>query len=119
MTPKLRLIEFEGDSREVLAHFPESVRFDLGYQLFRIQEGKEPYDWKPFKSVGSGCREIRVWDQSGTYRAIYVLIVSDTVHVLHVFQKKSEKTALREVAIARERFRSLKGRIEDGKRGKI
>lgn len=107
-------IVFEGNSREVLAAFTQSVRQDIGRQLFRLQEGKDPDDWKPFKAAGSGCREIRIRDATGIYRVIYVVLTAEAVHVLHCFQKKSEKTPLRDVSIAMRRFKALKRRIEDG-----
>lgn len=110
----LKRVMFEGDSREVLANFTQAVRQDLGRQLFRLQEGKVPDDWKPFKTVGPGCREIRFRDAVGIYRVIYVLLLANLVHVLHCFQKKSEKTTLRDVSIATERFKALKRRIKDG-----
>lgn len=119
MITGLKKVEFEGDSREIIAGFPQPVRYDLGRQIFRLQEGQEPDDWRSFKTAGAGCREIRVWDETGTYRAVYVLLVANRVHVLHAFQKKSEKTAQRDVNTASERYRALKRRIEDGKKGKI
>jgi len=112
---QLKRVVFEGDSREVLASFTQDVRQDFGRQIFRPQEGKDPDDWKPLKTVGPGCREIRVRDVTGIYRVIYVLFVVDAVHVLHCFQKKSEKTNLRDIGIASRRFRALKWRVEDGK----
>ena len=110
-------VKFEGNAQQVLAELPQPVRYDIGRQLFRLQEGMDPDDWKPLKAVGPGCREIRVWDESGTYRVIYVSLLAHTVHVLHAFQKKSQKTPMREVAIAAERYRALRRRIEDGKGG--
>ena len=42
--------------------------------------------------LGAGVREIRVRDQSGTWRAIYIAKLADAVYVLHCFQKKAQKT---------------------------
>jgi phage-related protein len=38
-----------------------------GHQLFKVQQGKAPDDWKPIPTVGAGINEIRVWEESGTY----------------------------------------------------
>ncbi len=38
----------------------------------RVQFGGEPKNFKPMPSVGAGAYEIRVRDESGAYRAIYV-----------------------------------------------
>jgi phage-related protein len=110
----LKRVVFEGDSRKVLTDFSHVVRQDFGRQIFRLQEGKDPDDWKPFKSVGPGCREIRVRDADGIFRVIYVLILAEVVHVLHCFQKKLRKTSLNDVNIAAKRFKALKVRIRHG-----
>jgi predicted XRE-type DNA-binding protein len=49
-------------------------------------------------------REIRVGDDSGAYRVIYLATLADAVHVYHVFQKKTQKTPKRELEIARNRI---------------
>lgn len=38
-------------------------------------------------SVGTGVREIRVWDETGTYRILYVARFEEALYVLHVFEK--------------------------------
>lgn len=40
--------------------FPEAPRRDLGFQLSKMQAGREPESWKPFDVVGAGTREIRL-----------------------------------------------------------
>ena len=44
-------------------------------------------------TVGSGVHEIRVRDESGAYRVFYVAKFGEAVYVLHVFEKRSQKTA--------------------------
>ena len=34
--------------------------------------------------------ELRVWDEAGTFRVVYVAKLADAVYVLHCFQKKSK-----------------------------
>jgi phage-related protein len=65
-------------------------------------------DWKPMPTIGPSVREIRIRDVSGAYRVIYIATLPDAVHVLHAFQKKTRKTARRDLAIAFERLRELK-----------
>lgn len=48
-----------GDSRETIRGFPDDVRKIAGFQLWRVQRGLEPNDWKPMSSVGQGVQEIR------------------------------------------------------------
>lgn len=58
-------------------------------------------------SIGKGVEEIRVWDDSGTYRVVYTARIADAVYVLHAFQKKAQTTARRDIDTAKERFAQL------------
>lgn len=58
-------------------------------------------------SVGLGVNEIRVREDGGAFRVIYVAKFSEAVYVLHAFQKKAPKTAKQDIELARRRFREL------------
>jgi len=103
----MKPLHFVGSSREDLRELPESVRETAGHQLFKVQQGKEPDDWKPMPTVGVGGREIRVWDESGTYRMLYVAKFEEAVYLLHVFEKRSQKTAKGDVQLAKSRYTDL------------
>ena len=79
---------------------------EAGYQLERVQAGREPRDWKPMRSIGPGVNELRV-RVSGAFRVIYVVKFAEAVYVLHAFQKKSQRTARLDLELARSRFNSL------------
>lgn len=96
-----------GDSRDKVRQFPDAPRREIGYQLNRVQAGKEPKDWKPMPSVGLGVNEIRVRDATGAFRMIYVARFAEAVYVLHAFQKKARKTPAADIDLARKRFREL------------
>lgn len=81
----------------------------------RVQQGRDPEDWKPFKAVGAGVREIRIAEEGNQYRVMYVQIIKDAVHVLHCFQKKGRKTSRPDVELARTRYRELANRLNDQK----
>lgn len=100
----MKPIVFVGDSLERLREFPVDVRHDSGYQLDRIQRGQMPDDFKPMPSIGKGVEEIRIWDDSGTYRVIYTARLRDAVYVLHAFQKKTQATSKRDIDLARQRL---------------
>ena len=100
-------VEFRGSALEDLRAFPSGARREVGYQIDQVQRGFEPEDWKPMKSVGSGAREIRVRDEGGAFRAIYVAKFREAVFVLHCFQKKSQKTSREDIAIAARRYADL------------
>ena len=103
----LKRIKWLGDSRERIREFPDDAMRETGYQLERVQAGREPADWKPMPSVGLGVNEIRVRDADGAFRLIYVARFTEAVYVLHAFRKKARKTPKPDIELARRRFRDL------------
>ncbi len=103
----MKEIDFVGNSLDAIKDFPLKAKRQVGHELDRVQRGQEPSDWKPMKSVGAGVREIRVKDEQGIYRVIYIVKYLDLVHVLHAFQKKTEKTAKGDLNIAKRRLKQL------------
>ena len=73
-----------------------------------VQVGREPDDWKAMPSVGAGVCEIRVRDQAGQFRVVYVAGFRKAIYVLHAFQKKSRKTSSPDLKLARRRYREAK-----------
>ena len=57
--------------------------------------------------IGAGVKEVRLKDDSGAYRVIYVASFAEAVFVLHAFQKKSQKTPKREIDLAIQRYKDL------------
>jgi phage-related protein len=103
----MKKIQFLGDSLKSLREFPEDAKHDVGYQLDKVQRGEQPDDFKPMPSIGNGVEEIRVRDDSGIYRVIYTARLADAVYVLHAFQKKTQTTAKRDIALASKRYTEL------------
>ena len=98
---------FLGDSLQRLREFPEDARQDAGYQLDQVQRGRQPADFKAMPSVGAGVEELRVWDDSGTYRVIYLARLRNAVYVLHAFQKKTRATPKHDIEVAKSRYAEL------------
>ncbi len=103
----MKEIRWIGRSYRDLIEFPEDARQDAGYQLHLLQSGDEPDDWKPMVGIGQGVQEIRIHEESGAFRVIYVAQFTDAVYVLHAFQKKTQKTAQHDIDLARERFKAM------------
>ncbi len=76
----------------------------MGFQLHKVQCGDTPDDWKSFSRVGTGVREIRVRDEEGAFRVLYLAKFPGGIYVLHCFQKKSQSTASSDVQLARARY---------------
>jgi phage-related protein len=92
---------------KVIRQFGGTACRAAGHQLELVQRGAEPDDWKPMPTVGRGVQEIRLWDETGTYRVIYTARVADTVYVLHAFQKKTQATSKRDIDLAKDRLAAL------------
>ena len=105
----MKSLRFVGSSLDDLRDFPAEARRQAGFELYAIQRGIEPSDWKPMPDVGAGVREIRI-HVLGEWRVIYVASTADAVYVLHCFQKKSQRTPKQDVELARQRYRLIGGR---------
>ncbi len=103
----MKPLTFLGDSLKRLRDLPADAKQDIGYQLDAVQRGQQPDDFKPMPAIGKGVEEIRIWDESGTYRVIYTARLADAVYVLHLFQKKSQTTSQRDIDLAKQRYVEL------------
>ena len=103
----LKDIHWHGDSLDVVRAFPRTVRVDIGSELYLLQLGEQPLHSKPFTSVGRGVWEIRIKDQSGAFRIFYVVRRRDGIHVLHAFQKKTQKTRKSDIELCKSRYQDL------------
>jgi phage-related protein len=92
---------------DALRAFPLTARREAGYQLEQVQNGREPDDWKPMNAVGRGAKEIRIRDEAGAFRVLYVAKFADAIYVLQCFQKKTERTSKADVELAAKRYREL------------
>ena len=104
---RVKPLDFLGDSLDVLRAFPDGARRAAGFQLDRLQRGLEPLDWKPMTSIGPGVQEIRVREEGGAFRVIYLARLREAVYVIHCFQKKTQRTPQRELDLARRRLSEL------------
>ena len=103
----VKQVKFKGTSLRDLRAFPEAARREAGYQLDRVQHGLEPEDFKPMPAVGVGAQEIRIKEESGIFRVLYVAKFEDAVYVLHCFQKKTQKTAKSDIDLAQKRYAEI------------
>lgn len=99
-------VVWRGSSLRDVRGFSPPGRRAVGRQVRRLQEGKEPTDWKPLSTVGTGVIEIRL-HADGEYRVIVAARFAEAIYVLHAFVKKSRKTPIPDLTLARRRFREL------------
>lgn len=102
----MKALRFVGSSLDDLRDFPAEARRQAGFDLYAIQRGSEPSNWKSMPDIGSGVREIRI-RVLGEWRVIYVARFAGAVYVLHAFQKKTQKTRQEDIELARRRYRQI------------
>ncbi len=102
-----------GTAHRDLRALPTDVRRALGIELRRVQSGDLPRDWKPMVIVGAGVVEVRV-RVDGAYRLMYIAKFAEGIYVLHVFQKKTQKTSGLDIDLARARLAALQRARQEG-----
>lgn len=81
----MKPLEFIGSAQEDLKAFGIDAKREAGFDLWQVQLGLMPRDFKSISTVGAGAYEIRI--KTGTeWRVIYVANRSSAVYVLHCFQ---------------------------------
>jgi phage-related protein len=112
----LATIAWEGDSREILQAFPEGAQHNLGFQLWQLQQGERPSDYRPLPSIGTGVFELRDQDERAWYRVVYLSRIDNVVYVLHCFEKKSREMPRRDFEKAKQRYKAVKARLAEEKK---
>ena len=77
----MKPLKFAGSSEDDLAAFPKEAKGLAGNELWQVQLGLMPSDWKPMLNVGAGAYGIRV-HVLGEWRVIYVAKFADTAYTL-------------------------------------
>lgn len=102
-----KAIYWVGTSYKDLLSFPNEVKKEAGYQLHRVQNGLDPENWKPFQTVGSGVKEIRISYDKNAFRIVYVAKFAEKIYRLHAFKKKTKKTKSNDIEIAKTRYNAV------------
>lgn len=99
----MKPITWLGDTHRTIKGYPDNARQEIGYNLDKIQRGRDPFDWKPMNLVGQGVKEIRIHEEN-EYRILYVAKFSEAVYVLHSFVKKTQQTSQKDVDLGKQRY---------------
>ncbi len=94
--------------KEALDGFPLDIRANFQRIVELIQSHglecvREPY----VKHLEGPLWEMRMKGKSGIARAIYVTAVGKRIVIVHVFEKKTQKTLRREITIALKRAKEI------------
>jgi phage-related protein len=86
--------------------FSQAARLEAGYLLRELQRGKGlgmPHS-RPMPGIGARCHELRVVDQTITWRIVYRMD-SDAIVIAEVFPKKTAQTPSAVVAACQKRLK--------------
>ena len=65
----MKKIIWLGSSKKSIDGFSREAKQEMGFELYAVQKGDEPSNYKPISRVGSGVKEIRISLQN-QYRVI-------------------------------------------------
>src|SRR5256885_2022256 len=89
--------------------FSANARLEAGVLLRRLQRGERfslPVS-RPMPAIGSGCHELRIIDESVTWRIIYAIEL-DAIVVLDVFAKKTNAIPKRVLSNCKRRLKAFR-----------
>jgi phage-related protein len=102
----MKKVVFCGASHRRIKEFPEEAKDSAGHQLWLVQLGRDPLDWRPMVGIAPGVKEIRIHEPH-EHRVIYVANFPEAIYVLHAFEKKTRTTPKRDVDIARAAYAEI------------
>ena len=97
-------------ARTEISTFPEEMKSKLGYLIYRLQlkeKLKMPHS-KTISTISKGARELRVRGRDGSYRCFYFILKDEFIIVFHAFNKKTQKTPLKEIDQGRRNLEEVK-----------
>jgi phage-related protein len=94
--------------------FSSNARIEAGYLLRQVQKGVKlslPQS-RPMPSIGTRCNELRINDANLTWRIIY-RIYTDSILILEVFEKKTNKTPKSIIDICKQRIKRYEKDVKE------
>ena len=94
---------------DIRKDWPASMKQQGGYQLFLVQQGLEPNNYRVMPTIGAGVKEIKLQDDDKSqYRIIYVAKYDEAIYVFHVITKKTtETTSKPDIELAKKRLAEI------------
>lgn len=62
---------------------------------------------RPMPAIAPGVEELRMKDRSGAYRVFHFARLEMAVLIFHAFKKKTAKTPVHEIELARTRLKQM------------
>ena len=105
----MKPIIFHPTALEFIRGEDPTIRREIGEALRDLQKGFPlgmPLS-RPMSDVASGAHELRVTGKTSAVRVFYFVKLADAILVFHAFQKKTQKTPKREMALGQQRLKEV------------
>ena len=93
--------------KKEMVNFPKEVLEDLLDAISLLTQGltlNMPLS-RPMPKVDKNVHELRLKDKNGIYRFFYVVKKKEAIYLVHAFQKKTQKTPKKNIALVKKRIR--------------
>jgi len=97
--------------------FSQEARVEAGFLLRQLQQGESlalPHS-RPMPEIGRHCHELRIEDQTQTWRIIY-RIDPDAIIITEVFSKKTKKPPPEVITMSQKRLKMYDDLVRVGSR---
>jgi len=108
-TGDVKPIIFHPTALEFIRGEDPTIRREIGEALRDLQKGLPlgmPLS-RPMPDVASGAHELRVMGKTSAVRVFYFVKLADATLVFHAFQKKTQMTPKREMALGQQRLKEV------------
>ena len=105
----MKSIIFHPTALEFIRGENPTIRREIGEALRDLQKGLSlgmPLS-RPMPHVASGTHELRVMGKTSSVRVFYFVKLAEAILVFHAFQKKTQKTPKREMALGQQRLKEV------------
>ena len=102
------ILYFSRDVQDQILELPETLQARFVSLTARMIEYGPNLGLPHTDSLGDGLFELRLKGSEGIARVFYCMMTGKKIFVLHSFVKKSQKTPLKELRLARLRMREVK-----------
>jgi phage-related protein len=102
-------IIFHPTALEFIRGEDPTIRREIGEALRGLQKGLSlgmPLS-RPMPQVASGVHELRVMGETSSVRVFYFVKLAEAILVFHAFQKRTQKTPKREMALGQQRLKEV------------
>lgn len=108
-THAVKSIIFHPSALDCIRGEDPTIRREIGEALRDLQKGLHlgmPLS-RPMPDVASGVHELRATGATTAVQEFYFVKLADAILVFHAFQKKTQKTPKREMALGQQRLKEM------------